>query len=52
MNVPGEAFRRRKKTVAKAGADIRGEVLRTLARLRLAPLASRGSRPRPGGALS
>ncbi|MFI1016053.1 hypothetical protein [Streptomyces sp. NPDC020965] len=37
MNVPGEAFRRRKKTVAKAGADIRGEALRTLARLRLAP---------------
>nr|WP_237542703.1 replication-relaxation family protein [Streptomyces sp. SID4919] len=34
--MPGEASRRRKRTAAKAGADLRGEVLLTLARLRLA----------------
>ncbi|MEV7906621.1 replication-relaxation family protein [Streptomyces anulatus] len=35
-DVRGEASRPRKAAVAKAGADIRGEVLLTLARLRLA----------------
>ncbi|MEV7713841.1 replication-relaxation family protein [Streptomyces sp. NPDC088270] len=35
-DVPGEASRARKKAAAKAGADIRGEVLLTLAQLRLA----------------
>ncbi|OKK12201.1 mucin [Streptomyces sp. CB00455] len=35
-DVPGEASRARKTAAAKAGADIRGEVLLTLAQLRLA----------------
>ncbi|MFF2411460.1 replication-relaxation family protein [Streptomyces sp. NPDC058092] len=35
-DVPGEASRPRKATATKAGADIRGEVLLTLAQLRLA----------------
>lgn len=35
-DVPGEASRPRKATVVKAGADLRGEVLLTLAQLRLA----------------
>nr|MDT0521328.1 replication-relaxation family protein [Streptomyces sp. DSM 41633] len=35
-DVPGEASRARKAAAAKAGADIRGEVLLTLAQLRLA----------------
>ncbi|MFE0580258.1 replication-relaxation family protein [Streptomyces sp. NPDC058874] len=35
-DVPGEASRPRRKAAAKAGADIRGEVLLTLAQLRLA----------------
>ncbi|MFD4833297.1 replication-relaxation family protein [Streptomyces uncialis] len=35
-DVRGEASRPRKKTAARAGADIRGEALLTLARLRLA----------------
>ncbi|WP_406003451.1 replication-relaxation family protein [Streptomyces sp. NBC_00829] len=35
-DVPGEASRHRRKAAAKAGADIRGEVLLTLAQLRLA----------------
>lgn len=35
-DVSGEAFRPRKATVTKAGADLRGEALLTLARLRLA----------------
>src|SRR5207253_2156706 len=35
-DVPGEASRARKSQVAKAGAEIRGEVLLCLAQLRLA----------------
>ncbi|MFF0000945.1 hypothetical protein [Streptomyces avermitilis] len=34
--MPGEASRARKTAATKAGADIRGEVLLTLAQLRLA----------------
>ncbi|MEU6212709.1 replication-relaxation family protein [Streptomyces sp. NPDC047023] len=36
LDIPGEASRPRRKAAAKAGADIRGEVLLTLAQLRLA----------------
>lgn len=44
-DVPGEASRPRRKAAAKAGADIRGDVLLTLAQLRLAtpPASCRSS---------